>query len=138
MDTSIIFNIGGYTITIGLIDLIGDIILGLILGIFWGVSCKKTCTKKGYIGKENKGFWWGFWLGLIGLIVCLNKKDKIMYKPDEFQQNYGYQQPQPYMQNNQYQQVNYPQNNQYQQSGYHQNNSYQQTNYPNNNYPYQQ
>lgn len=45
----------------------------LINGIIWGVICRAIVNSKGYSSDENHGFAWGFFLGLIGLIVCLGK-----------------------------------------------------------------
>ena len=50
------------------------IILGvLVWGVIWGVICKSIVKSKGYPDDENSGFWWGFLLGLLGLIVCAVK-----------------------------------------------------------------
>lgn len=44
----------------------------IIRAVIWGMITKKVSEKKGYYG----GFAWGFWLGLIGLIVvaCKSKQ----------------------------------------------------------------
>lgn len=51
------------------------IITGLC--IFGGV-CQAIVTSKGYNREENYGFVWGFFLGLLGLIVCCAKPAKII------------------------------------------------------------
>lgn len=43
----------------------------LIGGLIWGVITKTINENKGYDGE----FWWGFFLGFIGLIVVLCKPD---------------------------------------------------------------
>ena len=46
-----------------------------IAGMFlWGFVCKHIVKSKGYPDSENKGFWWGFFLSWIGLIVCITKQ----------------------------------------------------------------
>ena len=51
-----------------------SILLGwLIWGFIIGIVCRKVVESKGYLDDENYGFSWGFWLGLIGLIVCAVK-----------------------------------------------------------------
>ena len=50
-------------------------LLFAIGGMFlWGYVCKHIVRSKGYPDSENKGFWWGFFLGWIGIIVCVTKK----------------------------------------------------------------
>ena len=50
---------------------LGYILVVLIWAVIWGCITKKINQDKGYEG----GFAWGFWLGLIGLIVVLCKSD---------------------------------------------------------------
>lgn len=45
----------------------------LIWCLIWGFVCNRVVASKGYDDEDNKGFWWGFFLGLIGLIVCAVK-----------------------------------------------------------------
>ena len=48
------------------------IILGVIINaLLWGFITKTISKSKGYKG----GFAWGFWLGIIGLIVVACKPD---------------------------------------------------------------
>jgi len=51
--------------------IIGYIIGALIGGLIFGFITKKVGENKGY---DNQ-FWWGFWLGWIGLIVVAVKPD---------------------------------------------------------------
>lgn len=52
---------------------IGSLIVYFVLGIIWGAVSSSIVKGKGYPDSENHGFAWGFWLGLIGLIVCASK-----------------------------------------------------------------
>ena len=56
---------------------IGLIITMIILPIFYmvglGIVCRAIVKSKGYPNELNHGFLWGFFLGLIGLIVCALK-----------------------------------------------------------------
>ena len=46
-----------------------------VAGMFlWGFVSRHIVRSKGYPDSENHGFAWGFWLGWIGLIVCVCKK----------------------------------------------------------------
>lgn len=45
------------------------IIVSLICACFWGFITSLISESKGY----DSGFWWGFWLGIIGLIVVAFK-----------------------------------------------------------------
>ena len=59
-------------------------IIGLVFGIIWGFATKSIYNNKGYDG----GFWVGFFLGVIGLIIALTKPDISSYsqqKDDFFQ-----------------------------------------------------
>ena len=56
------------------------VIIYVISGIIFGVVCKSIVASKGYDDKDNNGFAWGFFLGIIGLIVCC-------VKPSVLQQN---------------------------------------------------
>ena len=57
----------------------------VIQGCIWGVITRYICQMKGH----QKGFAWGFWLGLIGLLVVgflpnLNKKAReVLVKSDD-------------------------------------------------------
>lgn len=51
----------------------GAIIAFSINGIIWEIICYFLVKSKWYEKSENHGFAWGFWLGLIGLIVCCIK-----------------------------------------------------------------
>ena len=87
----------------------------IILGMpfVWGFVCRKIVSDKGYPGNMNHGFLWGFFLGLIGVIVCACKQnyvDPMLYMNNMYPRypqnypggtqpvNYGqeYQQPQSY------------------------------------------
>ena len=48
------------------------IISSIIWGIIWGVVVQKVVDNKGYY--EN-WFWWGFFFGILALIVALTKPD---------------------------------------------------------------
>ena len=55
----------------------GVLIFELLFAIggmcLWGFVGKQIVKSKGYPESQNKGFWWGFFLGWIGLIVCVVK-----------------------------------------------------------------
>ena len=42
------------------------------IAIMFGCIARKICNDKGY---QNEGFWWGFFLGVIGLIVVACKSE---------------------------------------------------------------
>lgn len=49
-------------------------LLGILVGMcVWGFLARYIVKSKGYPDELNKGFWWGFFLGWIGLIVCVVK-----------------------------------------------------------------
>ena len=48
------------------------IIVSVLIGCLWGAATFTINQNKGYY--EN-GFWWGFWLGWIGLVIVLCKQD---------------------------------------------------------------
>ena len=102
--------------------IVGYLIGAVIGGIIFGFICKAVVKSKGYPDELNKGFWWGFFLGWIGLIVCAVKP----------QYTQPYQQYNPYMQQNPYGQPyqGYPQQG-YPQQGY------PQQGYPQQGYPQQ-
>lgn len=50
----------------------------IILQIIFGLISRAIVKEKCYPDNENHGFAWGFWLGVIGLIICLCKSK---YKP---------------------------------------------------------
>ena len=45
----------------------------LIFGGIMGFICYSVVKSKGYPEEQNNGLHWGFWLGIIGLIVCACK-----------------------------------------------------------------
>ena len=51
----------------------------LIDGLIFGIICRYIVKNKGYDDYENYGFFWGFFLGFIGLIVCAVKPDQNIY-----------------------------------------------------------
>ena len=53
------------------------IITAIIIGLVCGFICRFILSGKGYEGSDNHGFAWGFWLGIIGLIVCAAKPNNI-------------------------------------------------------------
>ncbi len=55
-----------------LLQLILTIIVCAFAGCLWGAATYTINQNKGYY--EN-GFWWGFWLGWIGLVIVLCKQD---------------------------------------------------------------
>lgn len=54
----------------GMAAIVG-LLAAIIVAVVWGFVTKTINENKGYSG----GFAWGFFLGLIGLIVVLCKKD---------------------------------------------------------------
>lgn len=46
--------------------------------LIMGGVCHAIVSAKGYHGDENYGFLWGFFLSLIGLIVCCAKPTKVI------------------------------------------------------------
>lgn len=57
------------------ISCVASIVSWIIFGVIWGFACRAIVKGKGYPDAYNHGFAWGFWLGLIGLIVCACKSD---------------------------------------------------------------
>ena len=59
-----------------------DIISYLVAGIIWGVISN-------YVGKSKNinGFWWGFFLGFIGLIIVICMKPKETVVIDQIDKN---------------------------------------------------
>ncbi len=53
--------------------LVFEIIFAIGFRCLWGFVAKQIVKSKGYPESMNKGFWWGFFLGWIGLIVCVVK-----------------------------------------------------------------
>jgi hypothetical protein len=56
---------------------VGDVIASywlyaIIVGVIFGLICKHIVKSKGY---ESGGFWWGFLLTWIGIIVCALKPE---------------------------------------------------------------
>lgn len=82
---------------------IGYLIGVVIFGLIWGFVCKAVVRSKGYPDEMNKGFWWGFFLGWIGLIVCAVKPQYSQpfqqYNPYMQRDMYGQPYGQPYQQN---------------------------------------
>ena len=79
-------------ITIAIITCVVSLIIAFVLGFV----CRSIVRGKGYPDTMNHGFAWGFWLGLIGLIVCAVKP---VYNPNGNGQFYYTGQPyngQPY------------------------------------------
>lgn len=64
-----------------------EIMYVLIWAVIWGVICQA-------IGKSKNinGFWWGFWLGLIGLIVVLCSKGQPDINTIDVSSNYSSEQ----------------------------------------------
>ena len=54
------------------------VVVYIILQIIFGLISRAIVKEKCYPDNENHGFAWGFWLGVIGLIICLCKSK---YKP---------------------------------------------------------
>lgn len=56
----------------------GLFVIGIALNYIFGSICSDMLIAKGYGETEdykNHGFWWGFFLGVIGIIVCALKPD---------------------------------------------------------------
>ena len=116
--------------TINTVSLVVRLLFAFAGMFLWGFVSKHIVKTKGYPDELNKGFWWGFWLGWIGLIVCCCKKPYFdpMNPMNQFNQ---------YGQNNQFGQGgynNYGQPNNFNQPGGY-NNQYGQQTYQQ---PYQQ
>ena len=64
----------------------------LFFGITFGICCRALMKSKGY---QNYNLWFfaGFFLGIIGLIICLVMQDKSRQVPPN---NYGQYPNQPY------------------------------------------
>ena len=45
------------------------------MSVIFGAVCSSIVAKKGYPKEKNHGFLWGFFLGVIGLIVCACKSE---------------------------------------------------------------
>ena len=50
-----------------------SILLWFMLGVIFGLAGSSIVEGKGYPQKDNHGFAWGFWLGFLGIIVCVSK-----------------------------------------------------------------
>ena len=71
--------------------------LGFASAIGFGIACRSIVRSKGYPDEMNHGFLWGFFLGLIGLVVCAVKQPFFNGQPPFYNGPY-YGQP-PYGQN---------------------------------------
>lgn len=47
--------------------------LAFVILSAWGLICRAIVSSKGYDESDNHGFAWGFWLNIIGMIVCIAK-----------------------------------------------------------------
>lgn len=59
-------------------DILIYFILYIVDGLIFGFVCRAIVAGKGYTsenGYTNHGFAWGFWLGIIGVIVCACKRE---------------------------------------------------------------
>lgn len=52
-------------------------IIWLISALIWGFIVRKVAENRGYY--NDNSFWWGFFLGLIGLIVILTRPERRTY-----------------------------------------------------------
>lgn len=69
------------------------IIVSVLIGCLWGAATFTINQNKGY---WNNGFWWGFWLGWIGLVVVLCKSDNhYSYYSSSVDKNFPSDQPHP-------------------------------------------
>ena len=59
------------TVSIGII--VSMLFIPLCAGIVCGIACRSIVKSKGYPDQLNHGFLWGFFLGIIGIIVCVCK-----------------------------------------------------------------
>ena len=68
-----------------------EIIIILVWAFVWGMVCKAIGNSKGI-----NGFWWGFFLGLIGVIVvaCMQPKTNTSSSTVYVDESYEPQQPQ--------------------------------------------
>lgn len=48
------------------------LLIGILWGVVWGLIVKSVIENKGY---QENWFWWGFFFGIIALIVALTKPD---------------------------------------------------------------
>ena len=53
-----------------------EIIIAIIVGVIWGFATQSVIYDKGY---EENWFWWGFFFGLIALIVACAKPQNTDY-----------------------------------------------------------
>lgn len=60
------------SVTVGFVIIIVYFVFAIGVCVIWGVVTNKVIENKGY--SEN-WFWWGFFFGLIALIVALTKPD---------------------------------------------------------------
>ncbi|MBP5580572.1 MAG: zinc ribbon domain-containing protein [Ruminococcus sp.] len=61
------------------VGIFGLFYLAIIIGMpfVWGFVCRKVVRDKGYPDNMNHGFLWGFFLGIVGLIVCACKQNYV-------------------------------------------------------------
>ena len=53
--------------------MIAYLIVAIIMGVVFGYACRKVVNNKGY---TEDWFWWGFFFGIIALLVALTKPEK--------------------------------------------------------------
>ena len=80
---------------------VGYLLFIIAMPFVWGFVCDKIVSSKGYPKNKNHGFLWGFFLGLIGVIVCACKQnyvDPMLYMNNMYYQpgNGGQQYPPAY------------------------------------------
>ena len=56
-------------------DIIIKIVVALVIMLICGGIAKSIVDSKGYPEDENHGFAWGFWLTILGIIICSLKSD---------------------------------------------------------------
>lgn len=65
----------------GSITLISYLIVYIIQGIIFGVATNKIIENKGYY---DNWFWWGFFFGIIALLVAMSKPQKLSYEEETY------------------------------------------------------
>ena len=56
-------------------EIIIKIVVALVIMLICGGISKSIVASKGYPENENHGFTWGFWLTILGIIICSLKSD---------------------------------------------------------------